>query len=487
MNISILLSIGVLLAIFVVISWIIPNFPRLVGAILGKLWQGFRAGVIVVAIIAATIIVLLLNGMIASVSLLGSFLFLLMVGGTYLAVHFREEIITWLNDHGIRQTMLIAIIGILIAIALIVTGAVLGREVIAGICFLLVIILTLLLWLPVGLFLRLFRINRAVIPTWLRMAIAFLAFISFFGLLYPGVMTVKLGLVVVFIGIILFATATHSSALRGSITTMTLVMCVLAVWEYASPNTYIVIKDWVDISSESLGADIQRQNIENKVQASESYGVLLQDIGMLYSAKFNSVDGSIEALDDVVVSYKEGTKFLVYDHKKKPAMFGGQSFIRIVLPRANGSFVNSRDLWIEAIKLSIISPADLLVDDKKTKKDDQTASATSSPAANPESSSPQIGSQAPRIIRESGVYTFDLKAGESTGFIGFEDKKIADVNYFSTNNDHILNYDDGTSYGYFDKVPVKKHCRVSIFSKSDQRVTMDVKYRQPAANQTAGL
>lgn len=88
----------------------------------------------------------------------------------------------------------------------------------------------------------------------------------------------------------------------------------------------------------------------------------------------------------------------------------------------------------------------------------------------------QIGLQA-KIIKRSGTYVFDLKAGEATGLMGFEEGRIADVTYSSPDYDYILNYSDGTSYTHRDNVPVKKHCYVNIVANTHQLVTMDVKYR----------
>jgi hypothetical protein len=85
----------------------------------------------------------------------------------------------------------------------------------------------------------------------------------------------------------------------------------------------------------------------------------------------------------------------------------------------------------------------------------------------------------PMIIRNSVTKVFDLKAGQSTGWIGFEEGRTADVSYSSPDYDYFLIYSDGTSYKCSRNavIPEKYHCYVNIKANSNQLVTMVIKYR----------
>jgi hypothetical protein len=82
-------------------------------------------------------------------------------------------------------------------------------------------------------------------------------------------------------------------------------------------------------------------------------------------------------------------------------------------------------------------------------------------------------------IESSGTYVFNLKADSSTGWLGFSEGRIVDVSYSSPDYNYILNYSDGTSYhgGRDAIVPEKRHCYVNVVAKTNQFVTMVVKYR----------
>lgn len=84
-----------------------------------------------------------------------------------------------------------------------------------------------------------------------------------------------------------------------------------------------------------------------------------------------------------------------------------------------------------------------------------------------------------KMIEQSGTYVFDLKAGSSTGWLGFSDGKVADVSYSSPDYNYRLNYSDGSSYdgGKDVIVPEKNHCYVNILAKTNQYLTMTVRYR----------
>ena len=84
------------------------------------------------------------------------------------------------------------------------------------------------------------------------------------------------------------------------------------------------------------------------------------------------------------------------------------------------------------------------------------------------------------IIDQSGTYVYKLKAGQSTGWIGFSEGRIADVSYSSPDYHYVLNYSDNTSYpgGKDTIIPEKNHCYVNIVAKTDEFVTMMVKYHK---------
>lgn len=83
-----------------------------------------------------------------------------------------------------------------------------------------------------------------------------------------------------------------------------------------------------------------------------------------------------------------------------------------------------------------------------------------------------------KTIEKDGIYTFKLKAGESTGWIGFLEEKTVDVSYSSPDYDYRLFYSDNTDYpgGPKVSVPEKKHCYVNVKANSDQFITMKVTY-----------
>jgi len=300
-----------------------------------------------------------------------------------------------------------------VIVALVSFGIIIGSCFITGTCFLIAIGLFLIVWFPHGLILRLVQINDQVFPIGARMFVAWLSFFAFLGVIYPEVLTVKVMLIVVFLSIIMFASASKINVVDKIMIPLVIGLCLVASWKWASPDSFRATARHMITRGMEFNSWQDRTSIEGEANALATYARPNRDVKVLYVPIFGEdEDGNkvIKSLSDVMVYLHPDILVKVYNHKNEVMSYQGQGFVEIQLPKETGSFVDGRHYWIEADYIDVVSPSELK---------EELAQSRQSVIQN-SSSSRMIPVKVSEVVLGPGEYKYSLKAGEETPVISFQ-------------------------------------------------------------------
>lgn len=226
--------------------------------------------------------------------------------------------------------------------------------------FVLAICLVILAWLPAGVILRLFRITDAVVPCALRSLIAWVAFVGWLCLMAPDVITTKSLVAAALVGFIFLGATYKTKAIDKLIVPLVVIMCLWTAWSFFWTESFRSTTRYVESWAKRIQTHKDRGSIDNEVDAATTYGIVLQDITVLYTCPHDTI------LDEQAVdTVKIGTKVKIGSHKKEIRVIDGQGFIEIQLPdKKTGSFVRAKKYLVEAEYVQLASPREVTPEDR---------------------------------------------------------------------------------------------------------------------------
>jgi len=305
--------------------------------------------------------------------------------------------------HAIIRRLTIYGIVVLVAVSIsfirVVLAIAIGNPGFTAFAFLTAISLCLIVWFPAGIILRILRVNSAILPPTLKMLVAWTAFVGFVGVLYPEIVTFKVLALASLFGFLSLGVATKINLLDKIIFPLVIAMILVIGWKYFFPEHFRVNTDFAISSSKRLGAWQDRTSRENETQAMATFGRIGEDTEILYIAQI--AGDTIQKLDFVDIRLKKDTLVKLFDHKNRVKRYQGQGFIKIQLrnEKKKGTFVNGPVYWIEAYKIRLVTPSELIAEE------DPPQPTPAPPAANiilPDTLYP-------------GVHTFIMEAGATSG------------------------------------------------------------------------
>jgi len=334
-----------------------------------------------------------------------------------------------------------------------------------GVAFVVSIIAIIVAWLPAGLVLRLFRVNSAVVPPSLRVMIAWIAFVGFLGMVAPQVMTFTVAMGAILVAFILMGAASKFSLLERLVIPVVIIMCCVLAWKYFFPDGYRSTVRYASSWGKRFNTAKDRGSINNEADAATTYAFLLDSVSVLYRAS----DSTLSDISEVAVNLPKGAKVKVANHKKEVAIYDGQGFTRIQLPKANGSFVNGPKYWIEAELLDLASPSETV---RKAKEPETAVAPQPQPNPNP---------GAYEVLLPDSTYTYQLAPRQTTGW-----KQIpGDCTYFPectclvTMPTFVVYYDDGDlvdfTDGRYKELPIKTEPVFQVSSRCDEPMTLTIR------------
>lgn len=321
------------------------------------------------------------------------------------------------------------------------------------------------IWLPFGIFLKLFRLrnnNAGVFPIWIKTLVSWLCFIGFISIVLPVLMS-KL---IVILGAILIlgffaGLSTKFDFLNRVAPAIVMLMLAWVGWKYVAPDSYRATTRIMAAKSEFLFAEADRNSVITEADAKATYGYLLKDISVAYKVTLRG--DTISDISDIPVSLKKDSLFLVVNHKRVNYSYDGQSFIEIKLPNKNGSYVTGKKIWVEA---------DLIEIGYRTEMDQSLETATD------ESEVSGFATDVPPILEEGSI-AVQLKEGEKTSWFGYEDGKKYNYKISSPKYDFIVYFSDGSKPvrgGPDVDIPMKRHCYYKLQALSKQVITLTTEY-----------
>lgn len=306
----------------------------------------------------------------------------------------------------------------IVVLFLITTALVFHRPDLTAFSFVLALSLVLVVWSPAGIILKLFRINKAVIPSLLKTFVAWTAFIGFLGLMCPEILTWHVLMGAALVGFIALAVTAKTNVIDKIIYPLVLAMCIWSAYGYFFPDDQRATVRWTSSWFKVKNTTMDRASIENETDAATTYGLLLKNVTVLYTCSNDTILNDAMLMDTL----KKGTKVKIVSHKQEIKVIDGQGFIQIQLAHKNGSFVRGEKYYTEAENVQLATPRDLLPKDEALlQKGNKTE-----PVAPAEDV----------VIIGPGVHTFPMNAGQTS-------KKII------VNGRYCANSDKGDRFGLY--------------------------------------
>ena len=230
----------------------------------------------------------------------------------------------------------------------------------------------LLVWSPIGIVLKIFKINSTIVPQGLKVFVSWVAFLGFIGLLYPELISFKAIFAFALLWFILLGMTVKINVLDRIIFPLVVLMCLTFGWKYFFPDSFRSSTRYLSSWSKAVVTWKDRGSIRNEAMSAVTYGYPVRDIKVAYIAdtwqakeksRKEKITDSIEKdsinLRDTNVFIARGTIIKVFNHKKEVKEFEGQGFIQIQLPREGNSFVKGKKCWVEADLIHLVTPTKL--------------------------------------------------------------------------------------------------------------------------------
>jgi len=328
--------------------------------------------------------------------------------------------------------MVVILLGIMLV--LLIIGMFVKAPGFKAFTFCLAICLFAIAWLPAGLALRILRINRRVFPRSIRGIIAWMALFCFVGVMFPSLSS---KFVVIFgTGLVLAFYAASAARFRSVGKTAPVLMGVLFclfLWHQAAPDSYRAACRNAASYSEVFFSGRDRSSIKNEGSARATYARAIKDSINLYNAKFSA--DTISRMIKVGKKIDKGQLVLMANYKRETSPFNGQSFVKIIVPDKDGSFVGSVSYWVEADLVAVGSRQEMDGDLVTMKSSNRFSSGSNDSSSN--SSPSNSGPTGETVSGSSGV---------SDGY-QYESVKLgADESWTST---HFFNKGENIIYEVF--------------------------------------
>ncbi len=121
---------------------------------------------------------------------------------------------------------------------LIFIALMIGSPILSGLVFLFAIIVFFILWLPLGVVLKLFNATPAVVPVGVRSFFAWLAFVGFLAMMTPDIFTLKTTLIAALVAIFFAMISARFNSLEKLVMPLIIIMCLIGAWKIISPDNF---------------------------------------------------------------------------------------------------------------------------------------------------------------------------------------------------------------------------------------------------------
>lgn len=229
---------------------------------------------------------------------------------------------------------------------------VLGDPIVSGIAFLLSIILFFIAWLPLGAVLKIFNVNNNIVPPAVRSFFAWLAFVGFMAMMTPEVFTLKTALIASLVAIFLLALTSKFNLLEKVIMPLVLIMCFIGAWKIIAPDSFRATERHRQAIGGVYTTANDRAAFRKETSAASTFAKTIMSTPVVYQAAING-DGEIKQLKEVFIPLPQSSIVLILNHKAEVKMYRGQSFAYVMLPDAQGKYVNGDCYWVESNLLEI--------------------------------------------------------------------------------------------------------------------------------------
>lgn len=253
-----------------------------------------------------------------------------------------------------RVYLVVFLITALLSLVLLTLSLLINSPILTAMAFILAICLMIVVWLPAGIILRVFKLTDGVIPSVLKELVAWVAFVGWLGLMCPDVLTFKSFLGAALVGFIFFGIAVKINALEKLVAPLVIVMCLWVAWGYFWPESFRATTRYTESWAKRIQTKKDRGSINNETDVATTYGQALQDIIVLYELNDKGI------LNDAIVdTVKMGTIVKLVSHKAEVKVIDGQGFLEIQLANQRGSYVRGVKYYVEAEYIQIASPWDV--------------------------------------------------------------------------------------------------------------------------------
>lgn len=366
--------------------------------------------------------------------------------------HYFPALTTWIQN---TVSFIVRVVGIYIAILTIVSAVclllmmiaiIIGSPGLTGFIFALSLGLIILTWLPAGIVLRLFRINKGVIPKTLKTLIAWTAFIGFLGMVSPDIFSFKAFVGASLVALILMGVTAKMNVLDKLILPLVIVMCLVLGWREFFPEDFRSSKRVLVSVSKKFDTWKDRKSVKNEMDAATTYGIFLKDVKILYGPN----------LEETQVDLKRGTIVKLVSHKNEILVIDGQGFVEIQLAKESGNFFKGPKYLIEAEFIQVASSRDIIPEDDSLLPANKELAKTDTEIT----------------VLELGTNTFHLpNIGDETTWLQFPEKIKIKYGIASADYGYKVVYSDGSIYegSASNTFPDTKHGVFKILAKKQNQ------------------
>ncbi len=333
----------------------------------------------------------------------------------------------------VRLYSIAALVVLGVIVLLVFTGLFIPSGVYKGLAFGLAAGLVYAIWLPAGIILRIFRVKT--FPKSIKALAAWLCFVGFLGVLYPDTISSFKLILLTALAVGIFSGMTVKiNALEKLVFPIVVILLIITGIKYIFPDTYRANTGFLKAIGGAENTAADRGSLRIKSYSTATYGHLKKDVRVAYKKKLIN---DIPVLRDINVNLKKDDVFLLVSHKNEIFEYNGQGFVEIRLPKANGSYVGGKKMWVEVDLVEIGSR-------EAIELDPETTSEETIPSSQPEESVTEYW--------QAGEYPLNLADGEESGWLKISGQCLS---YTFTNRKatFILTYKDGTIAHSWDGKP----------------------------------
>ncbi len=240
---------------------------------------------------------------------------------------------------------------------------IIGWPILSGFVFLWAITVFFLLWLPLGVVLKLFKTTPAVVPIGVRSFFAWLAFVGFLAMMTPDIFTMKTTLIAALVAIFFAMIPARFNSLEKLVMPLIIIMCLIGAWKIISPDNFRSFMRNGNATGGVITTWNDRRSFTKEANSSSTFARLEKDVKVVYTATIDK--DQITSLTQVLMDLKFGSIYLLCNQKEETKIFQGQAFTQIQFPNEHGSYVNGNCFWIEANLLKVGTLDDVSITKKQ--------------------------------------------------------------------------------------------------------------------------